>query len=145
MPLNKTTFSCMSWWFSGYIKMMWVIEMWDQTLPMLFFYFQWCNSECPMFGPSIYPKSLCFLELFNLLVISCTYVFFIRKSLPLHDEKRKKKSYLWFCDRVMSCSQKYWGSTLEGCVFFSDEERQDWVRTVSKRRRNRIRINFMKE
>ena len=87
----------------------------------------------------------CNFELFNLLGISCRHVFFIRKSLPLHDEKRKMKSYLWFCGRVMNWSQEYWGSNLVGCIFFSDEERQDWVRTVSKRRRNGIRISFMKK
>ena len=119
MPLNKTAFSCMSWWFSGYIKMMWVIEMWDQTLPMLFFLVPmmklWMSHVW-----SIHLSKITFriFELFNLLGISCTHVFFKWKSLPLHDERRQMESHLWFCGRVMSYSQNYWGSNLVDCIFF---------------------------
>ena len=44
--------------------------------------------------------------------------FFKWKSLPLHDERRQMESHLWFCDRVMSYSQNYWGSNLVDCIFF---------------------------
>ena len=99
--------------------MMGVIEVWDQTLPILFFLVPmmklWMSHVW-----SIHLSKITFriFELFNLLGISCTHVFFKWKSLPLHDERRQIESHLWFCGRVMSYSQNYWGSNLEDCVFF---------------------------
>ena len=98
---------------------MWVIEMWDQTLPMLFFLVPmmklWMSHVW-----SIHSSKITFriFELFNLLGISCTHVFFNWKSLPLHNERRKMKSHLWFCGRVMIYCQNYWRSNLVDCIFF---------------------------
>ena len=79
------------------MKQLWMSHVWSIHL-----------SKITLLSWAIQPTS-------NFLFIC---FFFIRKSLPLHDETRKIKSYLWFCGRVMNYIQKYWGSNLVGCVFF---------------------------